>query len=66
MVFQKNDNLLAQLEFATDLKDLARYGLTQEELDGYVDFFVDCYLGTENECFFSRQRSSDSSPLSRK
>lgn len=37
-------NLLAVLEIEQEKKDLHKLGLTAEEIEGYVDFFIDNYL----------------------
>ena len=42
-------NLLAVLEIEQEKKDLHKLGLTAEEIDGYVDFFIDNYLEDLND-----------------
>jgi len=56
--------LLVQLEIQKDLTDLIDCGLTQEELDGYVDFFIDNYRKDQREHFLPRQVPGKSSYLS--
>lgn len=38
-------NLIQALELQQDLKELRECGLTEEELQGYVDIFGELYLG---------------------
>ena len=37
------DRLLAQIEIQLESKELALLGLTQEEIDGYFEFYIDNY-----------------------
>jgi hypothetical protein len=37
-------NLLVQLEIFQDMRDLAELGLSPEEIDGYVAFFIDNFF----------------------
>lgn len=44
-----NADLLVQLELQLDIKELKELGLSQEEVEGYLDFFLDNYFPPKKE-----------------
>lgn len=42
-------NFLIMLEINLDLDELRAYGLTEEEIEGYLDFYIENYPLTNKE-----------------
>lgn len=50
-----NPLLFVQLAFYLDIKDLKNKGLTQNEIFGYIDFYIDDVYETGLEDFISNK-----------
>jgi hypothetical protein len=44
---------LIYLEMLNDIEQLKVLGLTEDEIEGYVEFFFDYYFPPEKKCLFN-------------